>query len=69
VIRAPAFRVLRVETDARSTTMHFALLLSNLPHVEESRSHYTTYLSLQPRETGHFGRVSALWQRLKAFAS
>jgi hypothetical protein len=49
--------------------MHFALLLSNLPHVEESRSHYSTYLSLQPRETGYFSRVSALWQRLKAFAS
>jgi len=46
--------------------MHFALLLSNLPHVEESRSHYYAFLSLQPRATGRF---NALWQRLKAFAS
>jgi hypothetical protein len=73
--RAPDARVIRVRrlsayyasiSGARSTTMHFALLLSNLPHVEESRSHYYTYLSLQPRETS---RVRALWQRLKTFAS
>ncbi|WP_169740146.1 hypothetical protein [Paraburkholderia acidipaludis] len=47
--------------------MHFALLLSNLPHVEESRSHYSSFLSLQPR-TAH-SRLGALWRRVKAFAS
>jgi hypothetical protein len=53
--------------------MHFVLLLSNLPHVEESRSHYYTFLSLQPRPsfvpTGATGAIRALWQRVKAFAS
>jgi hypothetical protein len=46
--------------------MHFALLLSNLPHLDESRSHYEALLSLQPQR---FAGVSALWQRLKALVS
>lgn len=46
--------------------MHFALLLSNLPHVEESRSHYYAFLSLQPRQPGSF---RTLWLRVKALAS
>jgi len=53
--------------------MHFALLLSKLPHLEEPRSHYATFLSLQPRPAltrpGATGSISALWQRVKAFAS
>lgn len=60
------FPRLRVETTARSTLMHFALLLSNLPHVEESRSHYYAFLSLQPRQPGSF---RTLWLRVKALAS
>jgi hypothetical protein len=46
--------------------MHFALLLSNLPHVEESRSHYATFLSLQPSMART--RLGVLWHRMKAFA-
>ncbi|MFP6561153.1 hypothetical protein WJ542_23015 [Paraburkholderia sp. B3] len=47
--------------------MHFALLLSNLPHMEESRSHYASFLSWQPRTAS--SRFGAFWQRVKAFAS
>jgi hypothetical protein len=46
--------------------MHFALLLSNLPHLNESRSHYEALLSLQPQR---MAGVSALWKRLKALVS
>ncbi|MGH8777910.1 hypothetical protein [Paraburkholderia sp.] len=29
--------------------MHFALLVSQLPHIEEARAHYNELLSLEPR--------------------
>ncbi len=32
--------------------MNFGLLLSQLPHVQESRVHYDAMLSLQAREPG-----------------
>ena len=56
----------RVKPDARSYTMNFGLLLSNLPHVNESRAQYDAMLSLQTRETH---RLAALWRRLKALIS
>lgn len=46
--------------------MHFALLLSKLPHLDESRTHYEALLSLQPQR---MGGISALWQRLKALVA
>jgi hypothetical protein len=46
--------------------MQFGLLLSNLPQVDVSRSHYTALLSLEPRPATT--RLRALWQRLKALA-
>lgn len=46
--------------------MNFGLLLSNLPHVDDSRAQYDAMLSLQPRETH---RLAALWRRLKALFS
>jgi hypothetical protein len=54
--------------------MQFGLLLSNLPHVEESRSHYNDFLSLQPRHADGFGarvshRFGNFWQRLKTLAA
>jgi hypothetical protein len=46
--------------------MNFGLLLSQLPHVQESRVHYDAMLSLQPREPHRF---AAFLQRLKALIS
>ena len=46
--------------------MHFALLLSNLPHLDESRTHYEALLSLRPQR---ISGISVLWQRLKALVS
>ena len=46
--------------------MNFGLLLSNLPHVDESRVHYDAMLSLQPREPHRF---TTFWRRLKALVS
>jgi hypothetical protein len=46
--------------------MHFGLLLSDLPRVEQSRLHYDAMLSLETR-TPH--GLSAFWQRLKSFCS
>lgn len=50
--------------------MQFALLVSQLPHVEEARSHYNEMLSLQPR---HFAQhtvaaLRAALRTLKAIA-
>nr|WP_042337535.1 hypothetical protein [Paraburkholderia ferrariae] len=42
--------------------MNFGLLLSNLPHIEESRSHYEAMLSLHAHEPHKF---AALWRNLK----
>jgi hypothetical protein len=56
----------RVKPDARSHTMNFGLLLSNLPHVDDSRAQYEAMLSLQPRETH---RLAAFWHSLKALIS
>jgi hypothetical protein len=46
--------------------MNFGLLLSQLPHVQESRVHYDAMLSLQPHEQHKF---AAFWQRLKIIVS
>jgi len=43
--------------------MNFGLLLSKLPHVEESRVHYDAMLALHANESHRF---AAFWQRLKA---
>lgn len=42
--------------------MNFGLLVSQLPHVQESRVHYDAMLALQTREPHRF---VAFWQRLK----
>jgi hypothetical protein len=46
--------------------MYFGLLLSQLPHVQESRAHYDTMLSLDPRAPHKF---AAFWRGLKALIS
>jgi hypothetical protein len=46
--------------------MNFGLLLSQLPHVQESRLHYNTMLALHAREPRKF---TMLWRRFKAFFS
>ncbi|MGU7770001.1 hypothetical protein ACV229_07445 [Burkholderia sp. MR1-5-21] len=46
--------------------MIFGLLLSNLPHVNESRACYDAMLSLKPRESHRF---AAFWVRLKNLVS
>ena len=46
--------------------MNFALLLSQLPHVRQSRAHYDTMLSLGA-DKPH--RLAAFWRSLKAFVS
>jgi hypothetical protein len=46
--------------------MNFGLLLSQLPHVQESRVHYDAMLALHAREPHRF---TAFWQRLKALIS
>ncbi|MGF6595903.1 hypothetical protein P3T23_000610 [Paraburkholderia sp. GAS448] len=46
--------------------MTFGLLLSQLPHIQESRVHYDAMLALHARERH---RVAAFWLRLKALLS
>ncbi|WP_165614398.1 hypothetical protein [Paraburkholderia ginsengiterrae] len=46
--------------------MNFGLLLSNLPHVEESRTHYNAMLALHASEPHGF---AAFWHRLKSLVS
>jgi len=43
--------------------MQFGLLLSRLPHVQESRVHYDSMLMLHVRDTHAF---VPFWRRLKA---
>jgi len=56
----------RVKPGARSTIMNFGLLLSSLPHIDESRVCYDAMLSLKPRESHRF---AAFWLGLKALVS
>jgi hypothetical protein len=46
--------------------MTFGLLLSQLPHVQESRVHYDAMLALHAREPHQF---AAFWLRLKTLIS
>lgn len=46
--------------------MNFCLLLSQLPHVQESRAYYDAMLSLHAREPNTF---AAFWQRVKTLIS
>jgi hypothetical protein len=46
--------------------MNFCLLLSQLPQVEQSRSHYDAMLALHAREPR---QIAVLWQRVKALMS
>ncbi|WP_167389829.1 hypothetical protein [Burkholderia ubonensis] len=46
--------------------MNFGLLLSNLPHIDESRASYAAMLSLKSRESH---RIAAFWLKLKALVS
>ncbi|TCK90785.1 hypothetical protein B0G74_4592 [Paraburkholderia sp. BL9I2N2] len=46
--------------------MNLGLLLSQLPHVQESRTHYDAMLAMHAREPRKF---AAFWQRLKALFS
>jgi hypothetical protein len=56
----------RVKPNARRNFMNFGLLLSQLPHVDESRIHYEAMLALHARESHKF---AALLQRLKTLIS
>jgi len=46
--------------------MRFSLLLSQLPHVEESRVHYDAMLATHVSEQHRF---AALWNSIKALIS
>jgi hypothetical protein len=46
--------------------MTFGLLLSQLPHVQESRVHYDAMLALHVREPHQF---TSFWLRLKTLVS
>lgn len=46
--------------------MNFGLLLSQLPHVQESRVHYDAMRALHESEPHRF---AAFWQRLKTLIS
>ncbi|WP_341318621.1 hypothetical protein WN982_26805 [Paraburkholderia sp. IMGN_8] len=46
--------------------MTFGLLLSHLPHVQESRLHYDAMLALHAPAPCKF---AAFWQRVKTFVS
>jgi len=46
--------------------MNFGLLLSNLPHVDDSRAQYDAMLSLHAHESHWF---AAFWHSLKALIS
>jgi len=58
---------LRVKPDAWSNIMIFGLLLSKLPHVDESRVQYDAMLSLHPCRSHH--RFATFWHSLKAVLS
>jgi hypothetical protein len=45
--------------------VNFGLLLSQLPHVQESRVHYDAMLALDAREPH---KIKRFWQRIKAQA-
>ncbi|MEX3786393.1 hypothetical protein [Paraburkholderia sp. BR14374] len=48
--------------------MHFALLVSQLPHVEEARTHYNGMLALDTRSHASRSVVAAIWAALKKLA-
>ncbi|WP_293035384.1 hypothetical protein [Paraburkholderia sp.] len=48
--------------------MYFALLVSQLPHVEESRTHYNDRLALDARSHTLAGVAAAIWTVLKKLA-
>ena len=48
--------------------MHFALLVSQLPHVEEARTHYNDMLALDARSHASAGVVAAIWTAFKQLA-
>jgi hypothetical protein len=56
----------RVKPNARRNIMNFGLLLSQLPHVQESRVHYDAMLALHAPEPRKF---AAFWLRLKTLLS
>jgi hypothetical protein len=63
-LRACQLSANRVKPDARRYIMKLGLLVSNLPHIEESRPHYEAMLSLHEREPHKF---VAFWRNLKRF--
>ena len=48
--------------------MHFALLVSQLPHIEEARTHYNGMLALDSRSSGSARMLAAIWTAFKKFA-
>jgi hypothetical protein len=48
--------------------MHFALLVSQLPHVTEARAHYDAMLTLESRANALARMAAAFWAALKSFA-
>ena len=48
--------------------MHFALLVSKLPHINEARTHYDAMLMLEPRTNTPARMAAAFWTALKGLA-
>ena len=57
---------MRVPLDARRINMSFALLLSHLPHVQDSRVHYDAMLSLQSAPQSRLRRFAAFCRGLRS---
>ncbi|WP_207004912.1 hypothetical protein [Trinickia mobilis] len=48
--------------------MQFALLVPQLPRVDEARTHYDEMLTLEPRSHASASVAAALWTALKKLA-
>lgn len=48
--------------------MHFALLVSQLPRVDEARPHYNEMLTLEPRSSVSARMAAAFWTAFKKLA-
>jgi len=45
--------------------MYFALLVSQLPHVDDARTHYNNMLALDARSHAPARAVAAIWTALR----
>ncbi|MGF6970065.1 hypothetical protein OKW43_007160 [Paraburkholderia sp. WC7.3g] len=46
--------------------MHFALLVSNLPHIQEARTYYDSLLTLHTSEHQNITLIGKCWAAVRA---